>query len=128
MRLQPAESDAIDRRIVAVEARTGVQVLAAVVPRSDSYVELPWKAFALGTSLAAFGVVVADSWLETWAPHLRDARSFHALAAWIADVERLLVSKGFHADASATNETTRGSTSEGQFSLRDGTGEYERVK
>ena len=203
MRLQPAESDAIDRRIVAVEARTGVQVLAAVVPRSDSYVELPWKAFALGTSLAAFGVVVADAWLETWAtsallhavvilgsaaacallaifvpsfarlflretrrhatvkehaeslflrhelfatrrrttvlilisqferlveilpdtglhgrvgeaewrqvidtmaPHLRDARSFHALAAGIADVERLLVSKGFHADASATNE------------------------
>src|SRR6266478_3032193 len=50
MRLQPEESDAIDRRIAAVEAHTGVQVLAAVVPRSDSYVELPWKAFALGAS------------------------------------------------------------------------------
>jgi putative membrane protein len=205
MRLQPEESDAIDRRIAAVEAHTGVQVLAAVVPRSDSYVELPWKAFALGASLAAFGVAVADAWLEPWvtsatallhavvilgsgaacallaifvpsfarlflretrrhatvkehaeslflrrelfatrrrtavlilisqferrveilpdtglhgrvgeaewrqvidsmAPHLRDARPVHALEAGIADVERLLVSKGFHADAGATNE------------------------
>ena len=205
MRLRPPESDAIDRRIAAVEARTGVQVLAAVVPQSDSYVELPWKAFALGASLAAFGVAVADAWLEPWvtsptallhavvilgsgaacallaifvpsfarlflretrrhatvkehaeslflrremfatrrrtavlilisqferrveilpdtglhgrvgeaewrqvidtmAPHLRDARPVHALEAGIADVERLLVSKGFHADAGATNE------------------------
>jgi putative membrane protein len=205
MRLQPAESDAIDRRIAAVEARTGVQVRVAVVPRSDSYVELPWKAFALGASLAAFAVVVADSWLQPWltpattllhavailgsaaacallaifvpafarlflretrrhatvkehaeslflrhelfatrrrtavlilicrferqveirpdtglhervgeaewhrvidtmAPHLREARPFHALEAGIAAVESLLVSKGFHADADATNE------------------------
>jgi hypothetical protein len=38
------------------------------------------------------------------APHLREARPVHALEAGIADVERLLVSKGFHADAGATNE------------------------
>jgi len=67
MPLQPAESAAIDRRVTTVEARTGVQVVAAVVPRSDSYVELPWKAFALGASLAALGVVVADMWLRPWA-------------------------------------------------------------
>jgi len=66
MRLQPAESEAIDRRIASVEARTGVHVLAAVVSRSDSYVELPWKAFALGASLSGFAVVVADMWLEQW--------------------------------------------------------------
>jgi len=66
MRLQPAESDAIERRITTVEARTGVQVVTAVVPRSDSYVELPWKAFALGASLAAFGVVLADFWVQPW--------------------------------------------------------------
>src|SRR5215470_13799583 len=66
MLLQPAESDAIDRRVAILEARTGVQVVAAVVPRSDSYVELPWKAFALGASLAAFGVVLADFWLRPW--------------------------------------------------------------
>jgi len=66
MPLQPAEAEAIDRRVTAVEARTGVQVVAAVVPRSDSYVELPWKAFALGASLAALGVVAADLWLRPW--------------------------------------------------------------
>jgi len=63
MRLLPAESDAIDRLIETVEARTGVQVLVAVVPRSDSYAELPWKAFALGASLAGAAVVLANVWL-----------------------------------------------------------------
>jgi putative membrane protein len=61
MRLQPAESDAIARLIASVEARTGAQLLVAVVPRSDSYVELPWKAFALCASLAALAVVIADT-------------------------------------------------------------------
>ena len=205
MRLLPAESDAIDRRIATVEARTGVQVLTAVVPRSDSYVELPWKAFALGASLAALAVVVFDvepgqwvtsgtalphaltilglgaacallaivvpgfarwflrashrhaavrehaqslflrhelfrtrrrtavlilvsrferlveilpdtglqgridetAWhrvIDAMAPYLREERPFHALEAGIAAVESLLVSKGFHAGADATNE------------------------
>ena len=63
MRLQPAESEAIERLIETVETRTGVQVLVAVVPRSDSYAELPWKAFALGASLAGGAVVLADVWL-----------------------------------------------------------------
>jgi putative membrane protein len=63
MRLPPAESEAIDRLIETVEARTGVQVLVAVVPRTDSYAELPWKAFALGASLAGAAVVLADLWL-----------------------------------------------------------------
>jgi len=63
MRLPPAESEAIDRLIEMVETRTGVQVLVAVVPRSDSYAELPWKAFALGASLAGAAVVLASVWL-----------------------------------------------------------------
>jgi putative membrane protein len=68
MRLQPAESDAIARHIASVEARTGVQLLAAAVPRSDSYVELPWKAFALGASLAALGAVAADTSVTALVP------------------------------------------------------------
>jgi putative membrane protein len=63
MRLSPAESEAIDRLIEAVETRTGVQVLVAVVPRSDSYAELPWKAFALGAALAGAAVVLGNAWL-----------------------------------------------------------------
>jgi uncharacterized membrane protein len=42
--------------------------------------------------------------IETMAPHLRDARPFQALEAAVDGVERLLVSKGFHAERGATNE------------------------
>jgi putative membrane protein len=43
-----------------------VQVVVAVVRRSDSYVELPWKAFALGASVAALGVVIWSLWRPDW--------------------------------------------------------------
>ncbi len=66
MFLTTTESDAIDAQVARVESRTGVQVVTAVVGKSDSYVELPWKAFALGASLAAFGVVLADTWRPEW--------------------------------------------------------------
>jgi putative membrane protein len=61
--LDPTEADAIEARIADVERRTGVQVVTAIVGKSDTYVELPWKAFALGASLSAFVVVVLD-WLR----------------------------------------------------------------
>jgi putative membrane protein len=67
MRLSAGESDALDRLIARVEARTGVQVVAAVVPRSDSYLELPWKAFALGAALAASAVAFFDMRAGQWA-------------------------------------------------------------
>lgn len=46
------EAASIERRIAEVEGRTGLQVVAAVVPRADSYPELPWRAFALGASVS----------------------------------------------------------------------------
>lgn len=49
----------LDGRAAEVEKRTGVQVVLGVVERSDSYPELPWKAFALGASVA--GLVVSAS-------------------------------------------------------------------
>jgi putative membrane protein len=66
MFLTAAEADAIDAQVARVESRTGVQIVTAVVGKSDNYVELPWKAFALGASLAAFGVVAADTWRPEW--------------------------------------------------------------
>jgi putative membrane protein len=66
MFLTTAEADAIDAAVARVEAHTGVQIVTAVVGKSDSYVELPWKAFALGASLAAFGVVLVDAWRPAW--------------------------------------------------------------
>jgi putative membrane protein len=53
MPLAQAERDAISRHVAEAEARTGAQIVAAVVPRSDSYPHLPWKAFSLAASLGA---------------------------------------------------------------------------
>ena len=66
MLLSPAESDAIDALIAKVESRTGVQMVVAAIARSDSYVELPWKAFALGASVAALVTVLGDLWRPQW--------------------------------------------------------------
>jgi putative membrane protein len=78
MFLARSEADAIKARITALEARTGVQVVTAVIGKADAYVELPWKAFALGAALAGVGVVIADwlrpDWLTAYAALL------HALA------------------------------------------------
>jgi putative membrane protein len=48
---------AIERRIGALEARTGIEVVAAVERRSDIYPEVPWRAFALGAALAALAML-----------------------------------------------------------------------
>ena len=61
--LTRTEADAIEARTRALEAHVGVQVVTAVVGKADHYVELPWKAFALGAVMAAFAVVVSD-WLR----------------------------------------------------------------
>jgi len=57
MHLISTEADAIAARIAAVEARTGVQIVTAVVGRAARYPEARWKAFALGVSVAALIVV-----------------------------------------------------------------------
>ena len=49
----------LDQRIAEAEKRTGAQIVLAVIERSDSYAELPWKAFALGASIA--GLLVSLS-------------------------------------------------------------------
>lgn len=53
MRLTEEEQSLLSRRAAGLEARTGAQAVAAVIGKSDSYPEAPWKAFALGAALAA---------------------------------------------------------------------------
>jgi putative membrane protein len=43
-----------------------VQIVTAVVAKSDAYVELPWKAFALGASLAGLALVILDALRPQW--------------------------------------------------------------
>jgi putative membrane protein len=64
--LDHGESAALEQAIAALEAQTGAQLVTAVIGKSDSYVELPWKAFALGTALAGLALVVADALSPRW--------------------------------------------------------------
>jgi putative membrane protein len=66
MLLSKAKTDAITARAVELEARIGVQVIAAIAAKADAHVELPWKAFALGTVLAGLAMVVADAVRPQW--------------------------------------------------------------
>lgn len=71
----------VDEGVKEIERRTGAQVVVAVVKRSDSYVELPWKAFALGASVTCL-VILA---LGFFAPYLpSQATGFVAMAGMLA--------------------------------------------
>ena len=56
----------LDRQIADAERRTKVQIVLATIKRSDSYAELPWKAFALGASVAGLLVFACDLMLPGW--------------------------------------------------------------
>jgi len=58
--LNSEEKNRLDGRIAAAEKRTGAQIVFAVIERSDCYAELPWKAFALGASLAGLLVLAMN--------------------------------------------------------------------
>ena len=57
MPLSDPDKTSISERAGRLEARTGVEVVAAVVGRCDAYPEIPWKAFALFASLSALASV-----------------------------------------------------------------------
>lgn len=64
--LTAAQSDAIDAEVARIEARTGVEIVAVVTAKSSHYPQIPWKAFALGVSLAAAALVLADVLRPDW--------------------------------------------------------------
>jgi putative membrane protein len=71
--LDPGAEAAVRQRVAALESATGIELVAAVIARADSYPEIPWRAFALGASFAA-AAAVAQTLLEPgWG-------AFHAVA------------------------------------------------
>jgi putative membrane protein len=64
--LSRSETENIDAAVARVEARTGVQIVTALVGKADTYAELPWMAFALGVSLAALFAVILDGLRPDW--------------------------------------------------------------
>jgi len=66
--LNRQERRKLDQRISEAEKVTGAQIVLAVVKRSDSYPEIPWKAFAMGVSVAGLVVFLLDLFFSTWMP------------------------------------------------------------
>ena len=58
--LSGEERDVLNQKVTAAEKRTGAQIVLAIIERSDSYAEIPWKAFALGTSGAGLLVLLMN--------------------------------------------------------------------
>jgi len=56
----------LDQRVASAEKRTGAQVVLAVIEKSDSYAELPWKAFALGAAGAGLAAALLDLLPSPW--------------------------------------------------------------
>jgi putative membrane protein len=59
----------LNLRIAEIEKRTNSQIVLAVIERSDSYTELPWKAFALGASVAGLLFFILNLLLIYWISH-----------------------------------------------------------
>jgi putative membrane protein len=77
MQLTEQEHTSIAGRVAALEARTGTQVVTAVVGKSDSYPEAPWKAFALGAGAAALACVIWQLDAGGWSADT--SRTWHVL-------------------------------------------------
>lgn len=92
MFLSKTEIEALDLQIARVHAATGVRVVAAEIGKADTYEELPWKAFALGVSLAALAVAGANVLRPQWAaPHLTMLSAITLAAGALAALLTILV-------------------------------------
>lgn len=95
------EAASLDTAVARLEARTGIQVVPALVGRSDAYPEIPWHAFAVGAAFSALGLVVADhlrpAWITTYTAVLHATIILGAgaacmlAAAFAAPIARLLL-------------------------------------
>ncbi len=56
--LSDPEAHILNQHIAELEKRGNIQIVLAVVKRSDSYVEIPWKAFAMITVFTGFLVFI----------------------------------------------------------------------
>ena len=64
--LSDPEKAQLDALVAHTEKSTGAQIVLALVERSDSYAELPWKAFAFGASLFGFLYLILCLFIFHW--------------------------------------------------------------
>jgi putative membrane protein len=66
MKLNERDKSHIRELAAQIEARTGIQILAVVTRKSDTYAEIPWKAFSFGTALAILALIAGVSFGAFW--------------------------------------------------------------
>lgn len=103
MQLSYQDRERLAGRVAVLEGKTGAQVVTALVARSDSYPEAPWKAFALGAALAALAIaacsLVAPRWetgmttLYTVAAVAGIGALLAVLTVWCAPLARLFTER-----------------------------------
>lgn len=64
--LSDTDRTLLDKHIAETEKQTRAQIVLASVMRSDSYVEIPWKAFAFGASIAGLVTIIMDLFVLSW--------------------------------------------------------------
>src|SRR5688572_21782136 len=56
MAVSEKEQQQINTLVRRFESDTGIEAVAAVVGKADAYPEIPWKAYAIGSALAALAI------------------------------------------------------------------------
>jgi uncharacterized membrane protein YgcG len=70
MLLNSAEKQHLDALVARAEHNTGTQIVAAIVPRSNGYPELPWLTFGCGALLGTLATVVLSIYRPAWEPNV----------------------------------------------------------
>lgn len=101
--LYDEERKELNQRIADAEKRTGVQIVLAVIERSDAYAEIPWKAFALSASCAGLLVLIMNMIWPLTSPGqavllsmvmmLLPGAGFALLTVFVPDFARLFLSE-----------------------------------
>ena len=66
MPLSHKERQQINTLVARFEADTGVEAVAAVTGKADAYPEIPWKAYAMSSALAALAAAFAPPPITDW--------------------------------------------------------------
>jgi putative membrane protein len=93
----------LNQRIAELEKHSNAQFVLAIVKRSDSYAEIPWKAFALGVSIGGLLFFVLNSLLIYWGSDtmlliaiiamLLVGGIFALVAVFVPEIAKLFLSK-----------------------------------
>lgn len=66
MHVTEQEQQQINELVAGTEEKSGAQVLIVILAKADAYPEIPWKAFALGTALAALVLMMEAIYRPDW--------------------------------------------------------------